>query len=294
MGSTRVRRFVLAFSVLTLCTKAVYAQRYWHDEQGRDAIRIDAWLPFLKGDGHKFFTGALVPSASIRVGEGFRVEADLPILRAGQDFGAVAGTQSSVRLGNPYLGLRIGEDDKSVSGSLGLRIPASKGAQTAIQQQAVDAAAVSNFDDFEAFVPSIMTVRATLEYRKVSPSRVLFGVKGGPSLQTNTSGDPTQDSEVSLDYGARVGYEGTGAQIALGLTGRYLVTTPRAPELCPATGSCPSKSFSGRTDHHLSASAELRSGSVRPRVTLRVPLDEQRRRFEAGAILGVGVSIAHK
>ena len=95
MGSTRAVRLLFALSALTVSATAVHAQRYWHDEQGRDAIRIDAWLPFLKGDGHKFFTGALVPSASIRVGEGFRVEGDIPILRAGQDFGtAGGGTQS--------------------------------------------------------------------------------------------------------------------------------------------------------------------------------------------------------
>ncbi len=294
MGSTRVLRFLFAVAVLSPSGTALHAQRYWFDEQGRDAVRIDAWLPFLKGDGHKFFTGALVPSTSIRVGEGFRVEGDLPLLRAGQDFGTAGGKQSSVRLGNPYIGLRIGQDDKKVSGTLGLRFPVGKSAKTPIEQQAVNAAAVSNFDDFEAFVPNILTARGTLEYRSVSASRFLFGVKGGPSLQINTSGDPTQDSEISLDYGARIGYEGSGAQLAVGLSGRYLLTAPRAPAVCPVIDTCPGKSFAGRTDHHVSASFELRPGSVRPRLTLRFPLDEARRRDQAGAILGLGVSIAHK
>jgi hypothetical protein len=287
MGSTRVLRFLFAVSALTLSGEVVHAQRYWHDEQGRDAVRIDAWLPFLKGDGHKFFTGALVPSVSARVGDGFRF--------AGQDFGTSGGgTQSSVRLGNPYIGLRIGQDDKNVFGMLGVRVPIAKSAKKPIEQQAVDAAAVSNFDDFEAFVPNLLTIRGTLEYRTVSATHVLFGVKGGPSIQTNTSGDPTVDSEISLDYGVRTGYEGARAQVAVSLTGRYLITAPRAPAVCPATGPCAGRSFAARTDHHLSASLELRPGNVRPRVTLRFPLDEARRRFQAGAILGLGVSIAHK
>ncbi len=295
MGSTRVLRFLFVVSALTLSGKSVHAQRYWHDEQGRDAVRIDAWLPFLKGDGHKFFTGVLIPSASIRVGDGFRVEADLPIIRAGQDFGtAGGGKQSSVRLGNPYIGLRIGDDAKRISGTLGVRAPIAKSTKSPIEDAAVDAAAVSNFDDFEAFVPNILTIRGTLEYRTVSASHVLFGVKGGPSMQTNTSGDPTQDSEISLDWGIRTGYEGARAQAAVGLTGRYLLTAPRAPAACPATGSCPAKSFDARTDHHVSASIELRPGNVRPRMTLRIPLDKLRRQDEAGAILGLGVSIAHQ
>ncbi|HEU5218638.1 MAG TPA: hypothetical protein VFU23_08260, partial [Gemmatimonadales bacterium] len=271
MGSTRVLRFLFAASVLTLSGRAVQAQRYWHDEQGRDAIRIDAWLPFLKGDGHKFFTGVLVPSVSIRVGEGFRVEGDVPLMRAGQDFGTAGGTQSSVRMGNPYLGLRIGEDDKPVSGTLGVRAPIAKRTKSAIEDLAVDAAVVSNFDDFEAFVPNVLTLRGQLEYRTVSARHLLFGVKGGPSMQINTSGDPTLDSEISFDYGIRTGYEGAKAQFAVGLTGRYLLTAPRSPGSCPITGSCPGKSFDARTDHHVSASIELRPGSVRPRLTLRVP-----------------------
>lgn len=294
MGSTRPLRFLFAVSALTLSGTAVHAQRYWHDEQGRDAVRIDAWLPFLKGDGHKFFTGALVPSVSVRVGDGFRFEGDLPILRAGQDYGTAGGKQSSVRLGNPYIGLRIGEDDKKVFGTLGVRIPLAKSAKTPIEQQAVNAAAVSNFDDFEAFVPNLLTIRGTMEYRTVSASHILFGVKGGPSLQTNTSGDPSVDSEILLDYGVRTGYEGDRAQLAVALTGRYLITAPRSPATCPATGTCPGKSFAGRTDHHISGSFELRPGSVRPRVTLRFPLDKARRQNQAGAILGLGVSIAHK
>ena len=34
-------------------------------------------------------------------------------------------------------------------------------------------------------------------------------------------------------------------------------------------------------------------GKFRPRLTLRVPLDKLRRQNEAGAIIGLGVSIAH-
>jgi hypothetical protein len=292
MGSTRVLRFLLAVSVMSLSGGVVQAQRYWHDDQGRDAFRIDAWLPFLKGDGHKFFTGALVPSASIRIGDGFRFEADLPVMRAGQDFGGTVGTQSAFRIGNPYVGLRIGEDDKSVAGLLGVRLPVGQDPKDAAGQLAVAAGGIANFDDFEAFTPDLLTFRGLLEVRRVSAKNFLFGVKGGPSLQTNISGDPTTDSEISIDYGARFGYDGSRVLAMLALTGRYLMTAPRAPATCPATGACDARSFNNRTDHHVSGTVEFRPGAIRPRVTLRVPLDKARRTNEAGAILGVGVSIA--
>lgn len=291
MGSSRVPRFLLAVSALSLTANGVHAQRYWHDEQGRSAIRIDAWVPFLKGDGHKFFSGAVVPSASILVGDGFRFEADLPIMRAGQDFGGTLGTQSAVRIGNPYLGLRIGDDAKTVSGTLGVRLPVGQSPQDAAGQQAVAAGIASNWDDFEAFAPSVLTVRALVEIRRVSARHVLFGVRAGPSLTTNTSGDPTRDGETTLDYGARLGYDGARVLVFGALTGRYLMTAPRSPGTCPATGSCNLKTFDARSDHHVSGALELRPGSVRPRVTLKIPLDKGRRTNEAGAVLGLGVSI---
>lgn len=292
MGSTRVLRFLLAVSALSLSGGVVQAQRYWHDDQGRDAFRIDAWLPFLKGDGHKFLTGALVPSASIRVGEGFRFEADLPIVRAGRDFGGTVGTQSSIRIGNPYVGLRIGEDDKPLAGLLGLRLPVAQDPKDAAGQHAVAVGALANFDDFEAFTPEIMTFRGAVEYRRVSASRFLIGVKGGPSLQTSISGDPTDDSEIYIDYGVRFGYDGSGALAMVALSGRYLMSAPTSGITCPATGSCDAKSFNARTDHHLSGTVELRSGALRPRVTVRVPLDRWRGTNDTDLILGVGVSIA--
>ena len=78
MRLTRVLSPLIVLTALAFPATVVHAQRYWHDEQGRDAFRLDFAMPFLKGDGHKFFTGTFVPSLSLRAGEGFRVEADIP------------------------------------------------------------------------------------------------------------------------------------------------------------------------------------------------------------------------
>jgi hypothetical protein len=81
MRLTRVVSPLIVLAALALPATVVHAQRYWHDDQGKDAIRFDFGLPFLKGDGHKFFTGTFVPSMSYRAGT-LRVEADIPIARA--------------------------------------------------------------------------------------------------------------------------------------------------------------------------------------------------------------------
>jgi hypothetical protein len=263
----------------------VHAQRYWHDEQGRDAFRLDFGLPFLKGDGHKFFTGTMVPSLALRAGEGIRVEADVPLARAGAE-GA-----SSIRLGNPYLGLRIGDDAKPVSGILGVRFPASRRTTTVIEAQAVQAGTISDYDDFEAYAPNLLTLRGGLEFRRTRSNGLLFGARGATSLQVNTSGDPAADSEMSFDYGVRTGYEGPRLLATAGLTGRYVLTAPAFGFGCPAgDDECNPKGFNERTHHQLTGVVELRSMSFRPRVTLRVPLDDDLRDI-AGAVLGVGVSI---
>jgi hypothetical protein len=297
MRSTRALRLLIVLTALSVPSGAVSAQRYWHDDQGRDAFHLDVWLPFLKDTmafkGHKFFTGAIVPSVSIRAGEGIRVEADFPVMRAGYQPGTGSKLQS-FRLGNPYLGIRIGDDEKLVTGVLGARIPAGKKPTSVVSQMAVSAGAVSNYDEFEAFNPNLLTFRGALELHKVRPSGFLVGLRGGPSLQMNTTGDPTGDTEIYFDYGARLGYQGSRALATAALTGRYLITAPAFDFVClPAfPAGCDPKSFAARTHHAVSGVFEFRPGRVRPRATLRFPLDKDLR-TQAGAVLGLGLSIAH-
>ena len=285
MRLTRVLSPLIVLTAMAVPASVVHAQRYWHDEQGRDAFRIDFGLPFLKGDGSKFFTGTMVPSLSWRAGEGVRVEADIPLARAGAE-GA-----SSLRIGNPYLGLRIGDDAKPVSGILGVRLPASRRTTTTIAAQAVQAGMISDYDDFEAYSANLLTLRGGLEFRRTRSNGLLFGARGATSLQVNTSGDPAADSEMSFDYGVRTGYEGARLLGTVALTGRYVLTAPAFLFVCSAGDEeCNPKGFNERTHHQLTGVIELRSMSFRPRVTLRVPLDQDLRDI-AGAVLGVGVSI---
>ncbi len=279
MRLSRALRPLIAVTALALPSAAAHAQRYWHDDQGRDAIRTDVWLPFLKGTDHKFFTGAIVPSVSIRVGDGFRVEGDVPLMRGALPAPTGGKSTQSLRIGNPYLGLRVGDDAKLVSGFLGVRGALAGRAKDAQGQRAIDAAAVANYDDFEAFTPNLLTVRGGVEIHHVSKKGFLVGVRTGPSLQVNTSGNPLADNDTYFDYGFRLGFEGAKALATAALTGRYLLTT---------NGS---QDFADRSAHHLAGTVELRSGGFRPRATLRLPL-KKALRDEAGGTLGLGFSLA--
>lgn len=284
MRLTRVLSPLFVLTAMAVPATVVHAQRYWHDEQGRDAFRFDFNLPFLKGDDHKFFTGSFVPSLSLRAGDGVRVEADLPIARAGAD-GA-----SAVRLGNPWIGLRIGDDDKSFMGILGIRLPAARKPTTAIAARAIEAGGTES-DDFEAYTPNTMTLRGGIEYHRVRSGGLMFGARGTGSLQMNMGGDPTLDTEVSLDYGVRTGYEGARALATVAITGRYLVTAPHHLFVCDVDDEeCDPKGFNERTHHRITGLLELRSGRFRPRVSLAIPFDKDLRDV-AGAVLGIGLSV---
>jgi len=278
MRSTCALRPLFVLTLLALPLGPLAAQRYWHDEQGRDAFRLDLLIPFFKGDGSKMPTGAAVPSLSMRAAEAIRVEADFPFVRAGFDFGGSTGSLSAFRVGNPYIGLRIGDDEKPFSGVLGARIPLAAKPQDAIGQRAVLAGTISNFEQSEAFGADVMTFGGGLEWRRKSKGNFLLGLKGGSSLLVTTDGNPLARTDAFLDYGARAGFERSTALATLALTGRSDPTEKGG-------------GFSGRSHHAATGVFEYRTGGIRPRVSLRIPFDKDIR-DQSGAVLGLGISFA--
>ena len=65
MRSTPALRLMTVLSMLAVPSGSAFAQRYWFDDQGRDAVHLDALYPFLKGSADRFFTGVFFPSASL-------------------------------------------------------------------------------------------------------------------------------------------------------------------------------------------------------------------------------------
>jgi hypothetical protein len=277
MRSTRALRPLLVLTWLVL-PGPLQAQRYWHDDQGGSAIRLDVAYPFLKGDNYNFPTFAAIPSASIRAGEGIRVEVDFPFVRAGYDYGSTTGSLTALRIGNPYLGFRVGDDSKPFSGVLGARLPIAENPKDAIGQLAIATGVASTFDDYEAFTPNIAGVRAALEGRWVNKGGLLLGAKLGGSILITTAGDPLVQTVKYIDYGGRAGFAGSSFQATVALTGRM------ASQATTGTG------FSARTHHAATGAVELRKGIVRPRVSLRIPLDKDLKDV-ASAVLGLGVTI---
>jgi hypothetical protein len=223
----------------------------------------------LKDVDESLLVGALFLGGVFRAGEGVQVEADLPLARA--SFSGAIG-ESSLRIGNPYLGLRF-SSGKSVAGRLGVRLPISTGG-SGFGYQALVVGGLADGDRGEAFLPKVFTARGAVELTKRNPGGLIAGLAVGSSFLISTEGG---DPELFGDYGGRIGYESAKAYLAAELTGRIIVTEDG--------------SLAERTVHHAAATIELRPGRVRPHLRVQLPLDKALR-DEVGVILGAGVSVA--
>ena len=266
--------FVLAL----LVTRSAQGQTYWHDETANSTVRLDVVKPFPKGDGTQLLSGAVFLSGSTRIGKTLRIEAELPMARAGFDAGS-GTSESAVRLGNPYLGLTLQREGKPVAFQFGVRLPTASDPDTFIGETANQMGILADFDRFEAFTPKVFTARAAVEVRHIMPDGIVFRAKLGPSLGVDThSGNSGDAQELYADYGIRAGYEGPTVTATVGVTGRALITESDL-------------NFGERTVHQLTGALELRRGRVRPSGLIRLPLDQDLRDM-TGVIIGLGVTLA--
>src|SRR5678815_758565 len=95
--------------VSVLATNPLRAQDYWPDRAEGTVVRVDVLKPFFKENGYQFLSGAVFFSGGGPIGKIVRVVAEVPLVRAGLT-AETPVAESSLRLGNPYIGLQIHRD----------------------------------------------------------------------------------------------------------------------------------------------------------------------------------------
>jgi hypothetical protein len=265
------RSTLLAVVLVSGSAVTATGQRYWSADLGRGNLAFEAYKPLLKQVDETFLVGAMFLNGAGRVGSNTYLEAEVPLARA-----SVRGIAdgSSIRIGNPYVGLRFGAPDKALGGRLGVRLPISSegnGFGTA----ALGVGVLADFDRWEAFAPKVASARGAVELTRRSPGGLLAGLAIGSSAMISTEGG---DPEVFGDYGGRIAYDGPKAYLGAELTGRILFSSQQG-------------SLTDRTVHQLTGTLELRPGRVRPQLRVRLPLDQDYR-DAVGVIVGAGVSFA--
>jgi hypothetical protein len=277
MRPTRPPRAILLGLLLSCLSGAVQAQSYWHDDAGRAQYRLELLKPFLDDLDESFFSGAAFLTGSFLLGTGIRLEGELPVSSASftADLGGGPVRFSGSRVGNPYLGLVLHRAERPLAFRAGVRLPLMGDFDEFADIPPFTAGSSSDFDRVEAFLPSTVTPKVAMEWQKVEPGGLLFGLLIGSTVPIN---DDFGHADWWGDYGLRIGYRGERVQAHAALTGRINLTSDDFDAL------------SERTQHQVTGVVLLRSGRVRPEFTVRLPLDADVREV-VPVVVGAGVRL---
>ena len=168
------------------------------------------------------------------------------------------GGESAV--GNPYLGLDLGNPDNGFQLEAGMRLPLLKKGS-----EAAAAGAMSDYTErIEAFLPNLMPLLLGANYHLRSEGGFGLRLRGAPVFWLWTGDSSSAENEIYLLYSAQAWYENRTVGIGGGLTGRYLVTSEGAE-------------FDETSLHQLAFFANFSFGSFIPGFQARYPLDDDLR-----------------
>jgi len=147
------------------------------------------------------------------------------MMRAGYHPAAGANT-SNFRVGNPYVGLRIGDEKKLVSGLIGTRV-ALRRRQGQCGQPRGRCGERGVPRGFRGVHPATLTFRGALEVR--GSGRTAFSSVSRAARRCSSIPAATQQRiEPLFRLRRRIGYEGQRALATVALTGRYLINPTAA------------------------------------------------------------------
>lgn len=240
-------RILLLFS-LPFGTAA--AQELWPG-QSPSSFRLDLARPSIEGGDYGFFTVTAMPMFRFKI-KSVSIVADLPFASyaAGE-----ATDESDFRIGNPYIGIESAKAGSPFSLQLGGRIPL---ADYGDDGTALAVGLLSDWDHVEAWVPDLIPVTATAVYQRVSDGGLALGARLGGSGFFYT-GDESDDADLLVNYGVRVGYEKDRAMMGVALTGRWFATSDEGED---------------SNQLQLGLEAGYRFGAVMPMLGLRLPMDD--------------------
>ena len=247
--ATALAVFLLAYPA------TLSAQSVWMGQRPPKSFSIEWLKPSFDGSDVGFLTSALFLSGRVPLADNVRLTAELPVAHVSSD--SEFDDASDTAIGNPYLGIELGESTGSLWGEIGVRAPLASS-----DNEAVFVGILADFDRFEAFVPDVLSIvgQATLASRSTSGFSVRL--RGGSSVLINTDKEAFEDGgELYLAYSGQGWYAAGPVQIGAGVTGRMLVTEDDL-------------SLGERSIHQGGLSLIATLGKVQPGIYVKVPLDE--------------------
>lgn len=249
----------LATTALLAPTAAPAAgQSFWLPATEGPSVALEVLRAGFVGDSDVAgTTGVLFLSGRLPVGERLGLVLELPVARAAFDPGPQFG---GTALGNPYLGVEIGDRNEGLLFEVGARPPLAGDDKFLVHF----VSSMTEFDRLEAFFPDNLSVSALASHRTEDPDTGLtLRLRGGPIFSYYVKHEEEARShDLYLGYGVQAHYLAGPARLLGGITGRYMVTDDEPMDIAE------------RATHQLGVAASLANGPVRPGLHLRIPLDQ--------------------
>jgi hypothetical protein len=250
-------RLAFAIFIFLISNLHVFAQSIWLDQSKNKTIAFEFLKPdFDSGEELTFLTSAMFLSGRFATSEKLYLVGEISFANyGGEGYSGESYTESA--FGNPYLGLEFYNQNKSISGEFGFRLP------MAPKDENQSALMIGFLTDFveraEAFVPETIPFNLFLNYRSVNESNFGYKVRGGITGWI-PSGD-RDENEWFLVYTLQGGYQTEQVNILLGISGRYWLSRENVE-------------FSDSIFHQFVVTTNFNIESVRPGLILKLPLNE--------------------
>lgn len=248
------RVLVLATAVVVAAATPASAQSIWLDRTVPKTLHLEIAKPLIDGDVDGFFTFTPYVSTRLPLSSSLSFVGELPA--ATFEVEGFFDDETSTTIGNPYLGIESHVNDGSGPWfEIGARLPLASD-----EEVAVLTGIATDLDRWEAFLPENFFIRGAAHVRRhPEAGSVGFDFRLAPTLWI-PEGDDDADVELFTTYGAQLLFRARDVRGGVGLTGRWFTTADEDVE--------------DEVDHQLEAAFDFLAGSVRPGLTLRVPLDD--------------------
>jgi hypothetical protein len=241
------------------------AQSIWLDRSQEKTLALEVLRPDFKNEDDEFARSSnsgwvLFWSSRVPLSKSFHLVGELPFAFGSYKYESRGSgfrrSESESTIGNPYLGVEVGEQDIPVFVELGIRLPLASennflGVMTGFY---------TDMDRLEAFVPNMVPINVMINLHQTGANGFQFRLRGGTTLLLDT-GEGEDTTEEFIGYSAQAGYRFQHLSLMAGFSGRAIVSEDDL-------------NYGERSFHQLGFNASVRLGQWRSGLHLRLPLDE--------------------
>lgn len=249
-------RISLGVSALLGLAAPASARSIWLPPAHGNEIRLTALHPAFDHGDVSALSMLWTASLDNQVAPGRYFLCEIPVAH----FDGDSLEESSTTIGNPYFGWRAQDPLSRWQGEFGFRLPVASEDEFAT----VLAMFSEQVDEFEAWWPKVLSIRALATYVSDTPRSPGARIGFGPVVWIYTDDDYEDEFEVWIRYYGQALFPTEGVVIGAGLSGRYLVSEDNE-----------GVGFDARSVHEFSVFAGRRAGVWRPAVRMRFPWDDE-------------------